>query len=353
MTDDGKHPARTALERQLALHLQQAEAIKRNLEDLAELERLAAKLNIGLALPGDKPRDGASGTFDGTVAGLIETYMADPKSSHSRLKYHTRVRQEQTLRKITAMYGHISLTDMNKGTLDAWYREWRGKDNKVSVSHSFMAQLKVLFVYGTTAFEHPECIRLSGIARAMRFEIPKAKTHTEKLTEKHANDIRAQAHKHGYPSIALAQAFQFELGLLQKDVIGEWVPHTEDGTSGIVSGKKKWLRGLEWKDIDENSVLTKTVFGQGRSKPRFIRVDLKKRPMIWQELTRLTASKPKKSGAVIVCEYSHIPWVPGEFRRKWRIIARAANIPDHINNKDVPSSTDVTVVEGVKEVNAK
>jgi hypothetical protein len=70
--------------------------------------------------------------------------------------------------------------------------------------------------------------------------------------------IRAEAHRRGFPSIALAQAIQFECIFRQKDVIGEWVPVAEPGTSEIVhespnGGTKKWLRGIRWSEVDEIS----------------------------------------------------------------------------------------------------
>ena len=38
----------------------------------------------------------------------------------------------------------------------------------------------------------------------------------------------------------------------QKDVIGEWVPISEPGMSAVINGNSKWLRGLDWKEIDAN-----------------------------------------------------------------------------------------------------
>jgi len=44
------------------------------------------------------------------------------------------------------------------------------------------------------------------------------------LSEEQADAIRVEAHKQNRASIALAQAFQFDTALSQKDVVGEWVP---------------------------------------------------------------------------------------------------------------------------------
>jgi hypothetical protein len=45
----------------------------------------------------------------------------------------------------------------------------------------------------------------------------------------------------GRPSITLAQAFQFEVMLRQKDVIGEWAPGSEPGVSAVTHAGQKWL----------------------------------------------------------------------------------------------------------------
>jgi hypothetical protein len=67
--------------------------------------------------------------------------------------------------------------------------------------------------------------------------------------------VRAAAHKVGWFSIALAQAFQFDLMLRQKDVIGEWVPIDEPSVSDVVSPMGKWVLGLRWSEIDDDLIL--------------------------------------------------------------------------------------------------
>ena len=80
--------------------------------------------------------------------------------------------------------------------------------------------------------------------RTMRFRTPEARV--EQMTADYASAIRSKAHELGWNSIALAQAIQFELKLRPVDVIGEWVPLSEPGTSDVTWGDEKWLRGLRW-----------------------------------------------------------------------------------------------------------
>ena len=94
------------------------------------------------------------------------------------------------------------------------------------------------------------------------------------MTAEQARAICAKAHEKGRPSIALAQALQFEAGLPQKDVIGEWIPIDEPGEDSNVTfeDKEKWVRGLRWENIDQNLILRKnTAYGE-------VVADLRMRP---------------------------------------------------------------------------
>jgi hypothetical protein len=100
------------------------------------------------------------------------------------------------------------------------------------------------------------CPRSSSRSRQPRNEV---------LSAEQADAIRAHAHEIGWHSIALAQAFQFELLLRQKDVIGEWVPMSEPGVALETWKGQKWLRGLIWSEIDDNLVLRHVTSKRHRS----------------------------------------------------------------------------------------
>jgi hypothetical protein len=102
--------------------------------------------------------------------------------------------------------------------------------------------------FGANVLDKDDCIKLREILRGMK--IPQGKARHDWVNADQATDIRAMAHQLGRPSIALAQAIQFECMLRQKDVIGEYVPLTEAGVSDIFDGNKKWLRGVRWEEID-------------------------------------------------------------------------------------------------------
>jgi hypothetical protein len=82
-----------------------------------------------------------------------------------------------------------------------------------------------------------------------------AKTRNEYMTAAQCRLLRSNAHEHGRPSVAVEQAFVFELGLRQKDVIGEWIPIKWPGLSDVVWGPRKWLMGIRWDEIDADLIL--------------------------------------------------------------------------------------------------
>jgi hypothetical protein len=197
---------------------------------------------------------------------------------------------------------------------------------KITMAHALIGMLRTLAGFGATILEDDECERLSSVLHRMRF--PVGKPRTERMTADQAIAIRRVAHEMGRPSIALAQALQFDLMLRQKDVIGEWVPVSEPGISAVAYGAEKWLRGLRWEEIDQALILRHTT----SKRLKEIEVDLKLAPMVMEELSILGGRKA--SGPVIVCERTDLPWEASKFRDAWRTIATKAGVPKTIRNMD-------------------
>ncbi len=178
----------------------------------------------------------------------------------------------------------------------------------------------------------------------MRFEMP-VTLKSVPLTIEQATLIVRHAREMGWPSMALAQAFQTDCGLKQKDVIGEWVPTDEPGDSYTISddAKWKWLHGLRWELIDGDLVLRLTTSQRGKPIER----DLKQDQLVMLELlnqypaaavstngahTEVNRDILPASGPIIVSEDTGEPWRDYLFRRKWRRVADAAGLPKEVKN---------------------
>jgi hypothetical protein len=270
-----------------------------------------------------------------TLKQLIDHYRTDPDSSFSKLRYQVRVRQERLLARIDREHGGHDVQSIRPRTLVAWHRQWES-GGKVAMARSLFDRLRGLFKFGATILEDQECNRLCGTLEKMRLQRPTGRS--AQMTLGHVRAICSTAREHfGWDSIALAQAFLFDLRLSQKDIIGEWVPVREPGKSDVVSDGKKWLRGLRWEHIGDNLVLRHTVGSGGRP----IEFDLRNAPTVITELNHLGVALDHPgvrtwptNGPLIVCETTGLPWSTSEFRRKWAKIAQAAGIPSGIENRD-------------------
>lgn len=269
---------------------------------------------------------GAPGHLGPRLAVVIDAYQTDPLSSFHGQRFHVRQNHAGMLRRIRDQHGATPIALITGRTLIEWHAGWKG-DDKVAMAHSMIGQLRTVFSFGFTHLADPHCERISQILHRLKF--PMAGARTERITADQADAVRTWAHIVGWHSIALAQALQFELMLRQKDVIGEWVPLSEPGDSDEVWDDQKWLRGLRWSEIDDDLILRHVT--SKKQKP--VEVDLKLSPMVMEELAFLDEI-PDGDEPVIINEATGMPWTASEYRRKWRIVARYARVPDNVFNMD-------------------
>src|SRR5262249_21279997 len=149
----------------------------------------------------------------------------------------------------------------------------------------------------------------------------------------------AEAHRIGRPSLALAQALQFDLVLRQKDVIGEWVPIDEPGMSDVsrsFDGRRwKWLWGVRWSEVTEEG--DKVILRHTTSKRlKDIEVDLTKAEMVLEELERMFGPDLTlpAAGPIVINEETGLPYAAQTYRDDWRMVANAVGIPRDVWNMD-------------------
>lgn len=332
------HDIRDLMERRRSSLLEQLTAVEREIADYDRYQaELAAKyagvVATTIATTATAPRrDGM------TVADLISKYRTHDQSPYKFLKHRSRQHYDNLLRLVERDYGSVRLHEISAATFDEWHAKW-SEGGKLSIAFSKIQMARGLFGFGTSQLEDAECGRLFGILGKKKFEPPKART--QHLTAPQADLIRAKARELQRPSIALAQAFQSGVGLLQVDVIGQWIPMDEPGTSDViftddVGRREKWVRGLRWNEIDDGLVL------RHPSEREEIKFDLRQSPMVLDELRiqygfelgKHDRVKLPPSGPIIKSEWSGIPWTAVEFRRWWRQVADACGIPKTVKNMD-------------------
>lgn len=290
--------------------------------------------------------------YEGSLRSLINCYQTDPDSTYRKLRFGVRKNADGLLRRLAKDHGHEDLGDIKGRTILAWHKAWTGgdKDNvgeKIAMGSAFVGQLRTLFTFGRSILECQECVRLGAIMHDLRFE--GAEPRKVSITAEQADAIRYKARiEFGWSSLALAQAFQFECTLRQKDVIGEWVPIEEPGISDVIDKTEKWLRGIRWEEIDDNLILSHLT----SKKQKKTEVDLKLAPMVLEEFREMIGGEAlivvdpvtKKvtvnrhllpsTGPIVICDTTLIPWTDNEYRRKWRKVANAAGVPKNVWNMD-------------------
>jgi hypothetical protein len=266
--------------------------------------------------------------FDGTIHSLVNHYQSDSDSPYQSLRYRTKENYRSLLRRIERDIGPNRIKDLDARRITRIHEAWK-RDGHIAMAHSLVTMLRALSTFGASFLKSKECRELRTTLSEMQFDMPKPRFN--RLTAEQANLIRAMAHKMGRPSIALAQAFQFDCMLRQRDVIGEWVPMGEqDSSSNIIHAGNEWLRGLRWEEIG-NFILRRA------DNPDF---DLRQAPMVMDELGKRQSPLPS-SGPVVVCEFSRLPWTSYEFRRWWRKVADACEIPKEVKNMDSRQREDI------------
>lgn len=278
--------------------------------------------------------------FAGRVRDLINAYETHPKSTYRKARPYTRKGYDSHLRNLDRRVGGKLLTELGADEITDLYDAIRwpdGQDNPdgrqhISMAHGAMTQLRMMLTFGavfeiekTPRDRISECRRLRDILSLLKFE--NGKGRDEAMTLRQCEDIIAAAE---LPSIALAQAFQFDLRLRQRDVIGEWVKDREPGISDITRPGYKWLRGLRHEEISSTMLLEHKMSKSNKGK--VIKADLNHHPMILAELAKVPPEN--RFGPVIVCELTGRPWTMNTFRKHWREAAKKAGVPASVWNTD-------------------
>lgn len=275
--------------------------------------------------------------FDGTISSLVRLYQTDEASPYRELKWNTRETYDQVLRVIDRAFGKRALANLTLADFRRWYDEAKkpkqpDRPERVRKAHGIITMFRRLFTYGIAA-EHAGCARLAAILDATRFKQPKRRRIRMDLH--HLEAFVPEAIEAGRLSLALGTAIQFETGMRQKDVIGEWEPHEARSEIGgiLLKGKRgrrmlRWVNGLTWADLSNGNVLVKETTKTGA----MVAHDLALCPITLELMAQVAPEA--KVGPVIIDEMAGRPYAKDAYAREWRLVARAAGIPDEVWNMD-------------------
>jgi hypothetical protein len=223
--------------------------------------------------------------FDGSFRSLFNLYETDPESSFHRLKRSSREPYGVYLRKLYAHIGDCRISATDGRDLKRWHALWAsppapGKPERTASAHLCVSIIRAAVSFGV-ACRKPGCAEFKTVLDVLKFAVPKPRTQAP--TAAQVSAVRAAAHASGHPSRALAYAIQFEAGLRQWDVIGEWWPLSDARPSGVLGKGEKWL-GPTWSNIDSNLVLRLTPGKTAGTSGVTVAIDLRECPWSWKRL---------------------------------------------------------------------
>ncbi|KPH80823.1 MULTISPECIES: integrase [Bosea] len=278
-------------------------------------------------------------SFDGTIGALSRRFQIDDESPVQGWKYNTRRSQLYIVGTIEEAFGARALTALGLKDFRRWYDAAKlpkkaGGLERVDRACKIIKMIREMLRYGVAAeLDQPQCIRLLTILESTEFKT--AKRRRSRLEHNQVVSFIVEAVAAKRISLALGTAIQFETGMRQKDVIGEWEPvRAGEEPTGIVlrgrrgKGWRRWCNGLTWADLGRSMVISKETTKTGA----IVSHDLKMFPLVTGLLAQIPAEQ--RIGALIVDETAGRPYAEFAYARDWRVIARAAGIPDAVWNTD-------------------
>jgi integrase len=297
---------------------------------VARCQRLTAEMHDWLS-----GRRGRGPAFDGTVGSLIRFYQVEPNSPYHKLDAaSSRHPYDSYARMIIETVGSRRIDALDWRDLTRWHAEWSsplqpGRKPRTAAARMAMIVLKTALSFGI-ACRLRGCADLKLILQQQRF--PTLRPRAEAPTADEIVAARRAAHELGHPCAALAYALQFEGAVRQWDIVGKWVPLSDQRPSFLIAGNKKWL-GPTWSQIDASLILrytpAKTQFTSGTR----VTLDLCECPMVMEELARVP--EEARHGPLILSPKTRLPYAYERFRDLWRAVAARAGIRREVWNRDL------------------
>jgi hypothetical protein len=263
------------------------------------------------------------------VSSLIAQYRTHEGSPYKSIRHSSRRNYEIHLRRIDRDAGSDLIKNLDAERIKGLYESW-AEGGHLAIARALIVMLRGLASFGAKVLKNRDCRELQITMSELQFE--GVKPRTEQLTSDQVMAIISKAHEMKLPAVALAQALQFDCGLPQIDVIGQWVPETEPGDSKITRPGEKWLRGLLWSEIDKDYILRHPMSRDGK----IFEFNLANAPTVMTELRRriLEEGPLPESGAVIIRKKRRLPYDGDAYREDWRKVANAAKIPKSFRSTD-------------------
>ncbi|RUW52983.1 integrase [Mesorhizobium sp. M1A.F.Ca.ET.072.01.1.1] len=250
--------------------------------------------------------------FDGTIKSLVTAYSTHPQSSFHQLKAVSHRVYTHYLGQIEKEIGDRAVGEISGLDLKGWHVRWSSNGEKPAASKMCRAVLMAAVAFGVEA-RLPGCADLAISLKAASRKLPGPRRRETVMTAEQVVALRAAAHADGRPSCALAYAIVFEAAARLWDV----------------------LLWLSWEDVDADLVLRYVPSKTSGKTGLAVTYPLTKAPMVMEELAHWPEPR---SGPMIVCEGTGMPYSSNYFGEKWRLDRAKAGIADNVWARDLRAS---------------
>lgn len=162
--------------------------------------------------------------FDGTIRAVINLWQTDPDSP--KIEASSRHPYDIYARMIIETVGARRVDVVDGRDVRRWHGEWsapmeEGRKPRLAAARMAIIVLKNALTFASTC-RKPGCAELRKILGDVRFAGPPPREEAPSAADVIA--ARKAAHDLGHGAAALAYALQFEGAMRQWDVVGKWVP---------------------------------------------------------------------------------------------------------------------------------
>lgn len=267
--------------------------------------------------------------YDGSLRSLIRRYQTDEMSPYRDLRPRSQEFYDYGLKLLDENVGEVTIAEVSGPDVRRWYRKFQepakiGGPERTRRAYGAIQMLRVVINYGRS-LKLAECRDLADALSAMEFQ--GARRRETRITHTQVTAFRAVAHEMGRPSMALGITLQFDLGMRQRDVIGEWLTDAMPGADGVTDHGLRWSDGLAFSHIS-GTVLRKRTSKTGK----VVEHDLAQLPDTLAELERIPPAR--RIGPLVLNEETGLPYKRRIYAKWFRVIARAAGIPDNVWSMD-------------------
>lgn len=274
----------------------------------------------------------ASSIYDGTIGSLAHWYFnSDP---YRELKPNTQLDYKRHLKPLLDGKSAKLIEDITGADVVRWFKELQEGRSRTT-AYTMISVFKAVVSFGAAEGKE-ECAKLRGMLTAARFK--KGERRQSCLTREQVQAFNAAAIEYGRPSMALGLTLQFELGMRQRDVIGEWVRAT--GADGIRDHEnRRWGNGLTGMLFDNNGHMVKRTTKTGSKIEHSIDDHPELAAMVRPILER------NRGGPLVINEATGVPYKAAKYREFFRRIARKAGIPDDVWSMDARAGAITEALE--------